>query len=282
LPRPSTQVAPAAESTEVAQATQDGRDTEGAEDSQVHQSTQPAATDAVIAQEDFGSRAETLIAHELPRLAQRAERLVLRVLHAASISSAPGPDAQVLNAATAMQRMVDDALAAMSTAAEDARRLHAAAAAAFWRQGDAAHAWRLELRAFGADPRDPEVAGALAFYLLKQRPVQAEAARRLALLALSLPQPGAPYGRIEDWTTFAIASALAGRERDARNAWLVTLSLGPVDRQCRAAVAAVASHGAALRAPVEALLGRVREAGLSTQSPFCRWPPNWWAGAKAE
>ena len=239
------------------------------------------APDAPAVLEDFTARAETFIAHELPRLAQRAERLVLRVLHAASISPAGGPDAQVLNAAMAMQRMVDDALAALSTAAEDARRLHEAAAAAFWNSRDPARALRLELRAFGADPRDPEVAGALAFYQLKQRPVQAEAARRLALLALALPQPGAPHGRIEDWTTFAVASALAGRERDARNAWLVTLSLGPVERQCRAAVAAYASHGALVRASVEAMLARVREAGRSTESPFCRWPPNWWAGAKA-
>ena len=240
------------------------------------------APDAPAVLEDFTARAETFIARELPRLARRAERLVLRVLHAASISPAPGgPDAQVLNTAMAMQRIVDDALAALSTAAEDARRLHEAAAAAFWNSRDPARALRLELRAFGADPRDPEVAGALAFYQLKQRPVQAEAARRLALLALALPQPGAPHGRIEDWTTFAVASALAGRERDARNAWLVTLSLGPVERQCRAAVAAYASHGALVRASVEAMLARVREAGRSTESPFCRWPPNWWAGAKA-
>ena len=231
--------------------------------------------------EDFTERAQALITGQLPRLAQRAERLVLRVLHAASIAPAPGgPDAQVLNAAQTMQRVLDDALAAWSAASEDARRLHEAAAAAFWGSRDPARALRLELRAFGADPRDPEVAGALAFYQLKQRPVQAEAARRLALLALALPQPGSPHGRIEDWTTFAIASALAGRERDARNAWLVTLSLGPVERQCRAAVAAYASHGAALRTSVEAMLASLREAGRSDESPFCRWPPNWWAGLK--
>lgn len=231
--------------------------------------------------EEFAERAEALIARHLPRLAQRAERLVLRVLHMASVSAAPaGPDAEVLDAASSMQRVVGDALASLSTAAEDARRLHAAAAAAFWSGRDPARALRLELRAFGADPRDAEVAGALAFYQLKQRPARVEAARRLALHALALPQADSPHGRIEDWTTFAIASALAGRERDARNAWFVTLSLAPVERQCRAAVAAYAAHGAPLRASVEALLTRIRQAGRSEESPFCRWPPNWWAGAK--
>ena len=95
----------------------------------------------------------------------------------------------------------------------------------------------------------------LAFYLLKQKPAQPEAARRLALYALTLSDRQFPNGRLEDWTTLAIASALAGRERDARNAWFVTLSLAPtLDRQCRAAVAAYASHGERLRAPTEAML----------------------------
>jgi hypothetical protein len=137
------------------------------------------------------------------------------------------------------------------------------------------------MRSFGADPQDAEVAGNLAFYLLKQKPAQAEAARRLALYALTLGERQFPNGRIEDWTTLAIASALAGRERDARNAWFVTLSLAPtLERQCRAAVAAYASHGERLRAPTEAMLARIRTWGRSNESPFCRWPPNWWVGVK--
>ena len=87
---------------------------------------------------------------------------------------------------------------------------------------------------------------------------------------------GFPAGRIEDWTTLAIASALAGRERDARNALFVTLALSPsLDRQCRAATAAYLSHGERLKAPAEAMLARIRTWGRSQESPFCRWPPNW-------
>jgi hypothetical protein len=137
------------------------------------------------------------------------------------------------------------------------------------------------MRAFGADPHDLVLAGNLAFYYLKQRPARAEAARQLALYTLTMPDARYPDGRIEDWTNFAIASALTGRERDARNALFVTLALSQtVDRQCRIALAAVASHGDRLRAPTEAMLARIRSWGRSQESSFCRWPPSWSAGLR--
>ncbi|WP_280150580.1 hypothetical protein [Piscinibacter sp. XHJ-5] len=240
-----------------------------------------AASPAVQLPEEFGARAGALIGEQLPRIAQRAERLVLRVLHAAAQAENGVQDAEVLNAARAMRLSTDDAFPGVSSAADDARRLHEAAGSAFWNARNPQQALSLQMRSFGADPRDPEVAGNLAFYLLKQRPAQPEAARRLALYALTAGDRQFPNGRLEDWTTLAIASALAGRERDARNAWFVTLSLSPsLDRQCRAAVAAYASHGEKLRAPTEAMLARIRTWGRSNESPFCRWPPNWWVGAK--
>ena len=82
-------------------------------------------------------------------------------------------------------------------------------------------------------------------------------------------------GRIADWTTLAIASALTGRERDARNAFFVTLALSSsLDQQCRAATAAYAYHGERLRGPAEAMLARIRTWGRSQESQFCRWPPS--------
>ena len=131
----------------------------------------------------------------------------------------------------------------------------------------------LQTRAFGANPVDAEIVGSLAWLRLRQS--QPEAARRLALHALTLHDWKYPAGRIEDWNTFAIASALTGRERDARNAWLVALSLGgSSDRQCRAAMDAYAMYGEALRTPVEAMLQRASAPGRATRSRLCEWPPH--------
>src|SRR5215467_26678 len=81
---------------------------------------------------------------------------------------------------------------------------------------------------------------------------------------------------MEDWNTFAVASALSGREADARNALYVTLAIaGNVERSCVAALNAVANYGEQLRRPVEAMLYRVHAQGRSYDSPWCAWPPNW-------
>ncbi len=94
--------------------------------------------------------------------------------------------------------------------------------------------------------------------------------------ALTLRGARFPEGRIEDWATFAIASALAGRERDARNAFLVTLSLAPnLERQCKAALDVYAIYGERLRAPIEAMLQSANASGRANGSAFCEWPPHW-------
>ena len=247
---------------------------------------QPPAADpssaAALLPQEFGARASTLIAEQLPHISQRAERLVLRVLHAAARMEDGWQDADVLDAARAVRLAPDEALAGVARAAADAQRLNDAAGTAFWNGRDPRQALDLQLRAFGADPQDEEVAGNLAYYYLKQRPAQPEVARRMALYALALHAARFPTGRIEDWTTLAIASALVGRERDASNALFVTLVLSPnLGQTCRAASAAYALHGERLRVPAEALLSRIRTWGRSQESPFCRWPPSWPAGARA-
>ena len=131
----------------------------------------------------------------------------------------------------------------------------------------------MQVRAFGADPLDPEVAGNLAFLLLRQRPSQPEAARRLALHALTLHGTRYPHGRIEDWATLAIASALAGRERDASNAFLVSLALASdFERYCRAALDAYAMYGERLRTPVETMLASIGSSRRAPQAPSCQSP----------
>jgi hypothetical protein len=234
----------------------------------------PPAGDA--ASIDYAARASELMANQVPRLAQRAERQVARVLFVAGRSDRVAGDDDIRAAAAAIGRDGADALAGLPVSAREAQRLGDAARAEYARRGGTPEALALQARAFGANPLDVEAAGNLAFLLLRQRPAQAEAARLLALHALSLHGTRYPEGRIEDWATLAIASALAGRERDARNAFLVSLSLAPnVERQCRAALDVYAIYGERLRAPVEAMLQSANASGRANGSAFCEWPPHW-------
>jgi hypothetical protein len=64
-----------------------------------------------------------------------------------------------------------------------ARELYESARAAF-AAGRTSEAIEIDLKAFAANPRDPDVAGFLAFMHLRTQPLRAETARQLALLAL--------------------------------------------------------------------------------------------------
>ena len=233
----------------------------------------PGADSAPI---DYAARASELMANQMPRLAQRAERQVARVLFIAGRSEHAVGDDQIRAAAATIGRDGSDALAGLSVSTREAQRLGEAARAEYARRGGTPEALALQARAFGADPLDVEAAGNLAFLLLRQRPAQAEAARQLAMHALTLHGARYPEGRIEDWATFAIASALAGRERDARNAFLVTLSLAPnLERHCKAALDVYAIYGERLRAPIEAMLQSANASGRANGSALCEWPPHW-------
>ncbi|HEX2540051.1 MAG TPA: hypothetical protein VHM00_03100 [Caldimonas sp.] len=230
---------------------------------------------------DFAARAGDLMSQHVPRLAQRAERQVSRVLFLAGRAEPATHDAEIVDAAGALARLPADPLGGMVLAPHDGRLLNDAGQAELLQRGRVGEALRLQSMAFGANPLDAEVAGNLALVLLRQRPAQVESARQLALHALTLADGRSPQARIRDWTTLAVASALAGRERDARNAWLVTLALAPnAGRQCKAAIDAYSSWGERLRASVEALLQRASANGRSTQSPFCEWPPHWVASTR--
>lgn len=233
--------------------------------------------------DDFSERSNELLADHIPRIAQHAERMVLRVLHVAAQADVNGRSGDIRQASRMMRVPTDDALFGIRIAPNEARRLNDAASAAFWNERNLRRALSLQARAFGANPLDREIAGNYAFYLLKQRPAQAETARQLALHALTVSDPQLPGSRADDWTTFAIASALAGRQRDASHALFVTLALSEsLDRPCRAALAAYASHGERLRQPTEEMLYRIRSWGRSEESSFCRWPPSWAISARAQ
>jgi len=226
--------------------------------------------DAIEVMPDFSARAGDLMANHMPRLAQRAERLVAPVLYVAGRADDVIGDAAILDSAGALASPAVDPVWGMALAPREAQQLNDAARAEYARRGASAQALALQVRAFGADPLDPEVAGNLAFLLLRQRPSQPEAARRLALHALTLHGSRFPQGRIEDWATLAIASALAGRERDASNAFLVSLALASnLERHCRAALDAFAIYGERLRVPVETMLAGVAASRRATQAPSC-------------
>jgi hypothetical protein len=237
----------------------------------------PAPTpppDDAPAPRDLLARANELMETEIPRIAQRAERLVLRVLFVAGQSDGGDGDQEIRRAAGAIRLAPEEPLAVIS--AQDARAMNQSARDNISSRRDAQAALALLMGAFAANPLDTEVVGNLASLRLRQYPGQPDTARQLALHALTTPHARHPYGRIEDWTTFAIASALTGRDRDARNAWFVTVALTPdLERQCRAAVNAYARHGERLRPSVEAMLYRVHSSGRSERSPLCEWPPHW-------
>ena len=223
---------------------------------------------------DFGARADELMAVYVPRVAQRVERTVSRTLFLAGRADNVVGDSEVSGSAAQLGRAPGD-VPSLVLVAREAESLSAAARSEFARRGATREATLLQVRAFGANPIDPAGAGYLAFLLVRQRPAQADAARQLALYALSMHGGRHPLGRAEDWATLAVANALLGRQRDAQNALLVSLAAAPnVERQCRAALDLVAVHGERMRLPAEALL-RSAQAASPRSSSLCEWPPYW-------
>jgi hypothetical protein len=191
----------------------------------------------------------------------------------ASRAHHPEQEHSVARAAASVGRGNDVALAIGGVEPGDARRLHEQARMAY-RFRDTTDPLELALKAFGANPGDPEIAGHLAFLHLEVVPERAEVSLPLSMYAIGLRSVHQRSGLAQDWTTFATASALTGRPIDARDALYVALALARnVDRLCREAVGALARHGERLREPVEALLYRVHMQGRSGAAPFCAWPP---------
>jgi hypothetical protein len=229
-------------------------------------------------QEDLAAQGRRALLDTVPRIARQSEPEVARVLSMAASAYQPMQDRAVADAAR-LNRIPDDAwLRARATSPGEAQRLTDQARAAFASRRNVLEAFDLQLRAFGANPRDPDIASYLAFLHLKLSPPQPDMARQIALVALTTRSSQGSATRMEDWSTFAVASALSGREVDARNALFVTLAVsGNGERTCVSALNALANYGERLRRPVEALVYRIRAQGRGYDSPACAWPPNGWA-----
>jgi hypothetical protein len=218
----------------------------------------PAATGTAAAPAALEASAAAWMRDRVPGLARAAERRLAPVLAAAARSPELRRRSEIRTAAQSARAVVAPP-SGTTFDAREAQRLDDAAQAAVRRDRDFAAALHLQTRAFGANPLDPAVAGNLALLRLNEPSPQAEPARQLALHALTLKDDRFPTGRIEDWTTLAIAAALTGRERDARNAWFVSMALtGDLQRQCDAAVHARATYGERVRPSVQAMLQRAR------------------------
>jgi hypothetical protein len=234
----------------------------------------PVPVENVPASEELDALATDILKNRIPAAALSAERRLARVLTVAAGASEFRRRGDVRTAMQAMRSASPKAPFITPVRSDEARRLNEAALVAYLRREDVDDAVRLQRMAFAANPLDSEVVGNLAFLHLKDQPPQAEAARQLALHSLALNDPRFPSGRIEDWTAFAIASALTGRDVDARNAWFASMALASdLQHQCNNAVHAEATYGERLRPSVHAMLQRARssaaygrcEAALSPQ-----------------
>jgi serine/threonine protein kinase len=224
--------------------------------------------------DDFAVQGRRTLLDAVPQVARQAEPEIARVLAMAASAYRQTQERAVADAARTTRIRGESSLPAAMTSPGEARRLNDQARAAFSSGRNALDAFDLQIRAFGANPQDPEIAGSLALLYLKLTPPQPDMARQIAMLALTARGPQYRATRMEDWNTFAVASALGGREADAKNALYVMLALaGNVEPTCVAALNALENYGERLRGPVEAVLYRVHAQGRSLESPWCAWPP---------
>jgi hypothetical protein len=225
-------------------------------------------------EDEFAVQGRRTLLDSVPRVARQSEPEIARILAMAASAYRQTQERAVADAARTARVHGEISLPAPMTSASEGRRLNDQARAAFSSGRNALDAFELQIRAFGANPQDPEIAGSLALLYLKLTPPQPDKARQIALVALAARGPQYRSTRMEDWNTFAVASALAGREADAKNALYVMLALaGSAEPACVAALNAISNYGAQLRGPGEALLYRVHAQGRSLDSPWCAWPP---------
>ena len=224
---------------------------------------------------DLAARARHTLAESVPHAAAQAHGEIARVLQVAANAGHPAQERSIVDAVRRGWPNYQIATSVPNVSPASARQLNEEARHAYVVGRNVGQAFDLQLRAFGANPRDAEVAGNLAFLYLNQSPTQAETARQLALHAIALRSVQMQEARVDDWSTLAIASALTRRPADATNALYVAVALSrDLDRNCREALRAVDRYGDLLVAPVQAMLLRIRHHGRGAGSPYCAWPMN--------
>jgi hypothetical protein len=234
----------------------------------------PSAAPRHVRDDDrYLSQGERALATLVPGAAAQARMRIEPVLRSAAMAHHPAYDRRVFELAAAQGGTGDGMIMAYDVAPREARRLHEDARRAYWSRRAAQEVLELQLKAFGADPNDAEIAGHLAYLHLQARPMDAERARLLALHALALRTHAYPAGRPDDWITFAVASALTRRTMEATQAFYASVAVArDVGRVCRAALHALAMHGDRLREPVEALLDRLEDQGRASGQRDCERP----------
>ena len=219
-----------------------------------------------------------MVSDYVPRTAAQAEPEIARVLERAGAWYGAEQQPLIVNVARASWGRNALAVPALpaSSMARSSTPLKDEARRAFWAQRNFDEAIDLHLRAFGADPYDAELAGNLASLYLRASPAQPAVARQLAMHAMALTSAQARSPRVQDWGTFAVASALVGRDNDATQALFVTAALANnLGMTCRTALDSVARYGERMRVPVESMLLRIQQQGRDRESAYCAFPPRW-------
>jgi len=221
--------------------------------------------------------ARRMVVDMVPSIAAQAQPDVSRVLRIAAAATRRSQQQSIVDAAQATWPGETAWTRATYTEPARARQLHDDARQAF-ASGRVNDALNIELRAFAANPHDPDIASYLALLHTRTHPAQPETARQLALYAISVSgsQRSVRFG---DWDTLAVASALTGRDVEAAHAFLVEVALTTnLDRTCQTALGAYKNFGERLRGPVQAMLDRIDSNGRV--SPHCEWPVAWSAATR--
>lgn len=219
---------------------------------------------------ELAMRGRQLVTDVVPGIAASAYDDLSPALAIVSLQADARQDRAVVDALRAPWRGEARFVPTTTTAPSRARRLHEDARNGYAHGRRIDDVMHLELAAFAANPRDPDIAAFLAFLHLHAAPANPETARQLALHAIAMSGPQRTQ-RVDDWSTLAIASALAGRHRDATRLFLVQVALASnIDRSCRAALAAYSDYGEPLRVPVQTMLARVQSDPRAYEYPSCR------------
>ena len=227
------------------------------------------------------TQARRLLADTVPRVASLAEPEVSRVMSSAAVAIRPAQVRQVIEVADRSWPSESSWVAIGESKPEYARRLHEQALRTLASGGHLAEALDIELQAFGANPRDPDIAGYLGFLYLQTRPARPEIARQLALHSIVF-SGSRRSTRHAEWNTLAVANALTGRDVDAVRALVAEAALtNNLERSCRAAHRAYANYGEIMRAPVLAFFQRLNEQGRAYDAPACTRSVYWNVAARA-
>ena len=235
----------------------------------------------VVPYAEYVVQAKRALGESVVRSAALAEADASRVMTIAATAWMPAEEHAIADAARRewTARFVPPSGASVVPGV--ARQFDDAARRAYHEHRDINDVFGLQLRAFGANPSDPDIAGNLAFVYLKLSPPQPETARQVALHAMALRGTQLRAARPDDWTTFAIASALVGREDDARNALYVAVAVTrDLELSCRAVLNSLASYGDPMRRPVRSMMERIQAYGRNRESAYCNWPPQWVANVR--